>query len=565
MADPNPNNTTTGTTTVQARADLSISKNRSTAQTCPDPNNPSGPPITCAYANTNSTQNAIVYSVSVTNDGPSDAQNVSITDALDSSRVQNATYCKVLPDTTCPSLGSYSGTITHGALPPGTVEYQITAHALPSLRNGVLTTLNHASVSSSTPRTDNTANNPTAHPFLQTADVSTTIETVPGTPVIQITTTGQTSAGVEWFAPSNNGGLQIDSYRVDYCVSDGSTCTGATTSQTISKVPNASIGGTPAFSYIFPDLTTGTTYQFNVFATNAVGDSDPATVFLTPSVSAANNIIPATGSASVDTGLAGGAQPCATGVDPSSPNCKDIVGQYSLSAPGDAGSLFGLSTAPNNTTTLGFVAARNFAVTLSSSSTGPCFEVDFTTKSIVSPSDCNVVANKVILSTYPTTRATLTTPHLEIMQEDATVSTTKLGAPCLQLRTDTRTGRNNAVILDSAGHWSCLNPKLSNGQPMPECPETNPSTGWTKANPCAYLYYSVVNIPGYDLHPNAFAPPSVRATACTSGSDCNQPIIIGGSVQQGIKYVETCTNPALLTTCAAPVQITREITQLGDG
>ena len=59
-----------------------------------------------------------------------------------------------------------------------------------------------------------------------------------------------------------------------------------------------------------------------------------------------------------------------------------------------------------------------------------------------------------------------------------------------------------------------------------------------------------------------FVSPSgyVRATSCTSGSDCNQPIIIGGSVQQGIKYVETCTNPAVLTTCAAPVQITNSTT-----
>src|SRR5207302_5040541 len=113
----------------------------------------------------------------------------------------------------------------------------------------------------------------------------------------------------------------------------------------------------------------------------------------------------------------------------------------------------------------------------------------------------SVVANKVVLSTYPTTRSTLSTPHLEITQYDTSVSTALLGAPCLQLRTDTSTG---AVILDANGHWSCLNPKLSNGQPMPECL----GVGWTKTNPCAYLYYSVVIIPGYDLHPNDALPPS---------------------------------------------------------
>ena len=566
VADPNPNNTTTGTTTVLARADLSIAKDRSTARmtalTCPDQ------PVPCVYANMDATQNAIVYSVKLTNSGPSDAQNVVVTDTLDANQVENATYCKVLPDTTCPSLGDYSGTINEGTFPPGTVEYWITAHAKPELRNGPFPNVNRASVSSSTLRTDDTANNPSAHPFLQTADVSTTIDTVPGSPAIQFTTTGQTSAGVEWTAPTGDGGQPIQTYHVvaSPCPSGGPSCTVVTNN----NVPNASIGGAPAFSYIISGLTAGTTYQFNVFATNDVGDSDPATVFLTPSVSAANNIIPATGSATVDTGLAGGAQPCATGVDPSSPNCKDIVGQYSLSAPSDAGSLFGLSTVPNAQSiqsAISFVAARNFALTSTSTPTGPCYEVDFTTASIVSPDDCNVVANKAVLSTYPTTKATLTTPHLEITQQDATVSTLTLGAPCLQLRTDLRANtitdphRNGAVIVDPDGHWSCLNPKLSNGQPMPECPETVPSTGWTKTNPCAYLYYSVVdipsvgNIPGYDLHPNDFAPPSVRATKCTTGDFCGQPIIIGGSVHQGIKFVEKCTDAVNLTGCT-----TRQIT-----
>ena len=162
--DPNLNNNsaTTAPTVVHAFANLSIAKSRSTNQTCPDPNSRGGPSVPCAYANADATQNAIVYTVTVTNAGPSDAQDVTITDSLDSAHVEKATYCKVLPDTSCAPLGTYTGTINQGTLPPSTVEYRITAHAIPSLRDGAIPTLNHASVSSRTLRTDGSANDPDA-------------------------------------------------------------------------------------------------------------------------------------------------------------------------------------------------------------------------------------------------------------------------------------------------------------------------------------------------------------------------------------------------------------------
>jgi hypothetical protein len=564
--DPNTDNnsSTTAPTIVQAFADLTIVKSVST---------PVGTPADTIYANTDPDNSKVVFHLSLTNDGPSDAQNVAITDTLDPDLL-TAAVC-----TGGPECSSYPDTIVIGTLASGaTKTFDIEAHANPDLGHathsnpddrapGPYPNENTATVDSTTP--PNTTDSRSSTP------PDTTIDTAPGSPVIQFSVPGQTDAAIEWTAPASNGGRPITQYHVVAapCPGGGSSCTVVTNN----NVSNASIGGTPAFSYIIPGLTTNTTYRFDVFATNDVGDSDAASVFVTPNISADNNVIPQTGSASVDTGLAGGAMSTCPGGDPSSATCKNIVGQYSLSAPSDAGSVFGLSTVPNDqslsATTLSFVAARNLAVTQSSTSTGPCYEVEFDPTSsdfakIVSPSTCNVVANKAVLSTYPTTVATLTTPHLEITQEDSTVTTLKLGAPCFQLRTDTRAGRNNAVILDSTGLWTCLNPQTSKkgGGPMPECPE---GVGWTLANQCAYLYYSVVNVPGYDLHPNSFTPPNVRPTdptklippsPCTfdpsQNKYCSQPIIIGGSVQQGIKFVETCTNPNILTTCATPVPIT---------
>ena len=541
--------------TVYSEADLTIVKSVST---------PAGTPANTIYANTNATNNKVVFHLSVTNDGVSDAHNVTIHDTLDPALLTGA-VCTGGPE--CPA--TYAGAITIGTLAAGTTKtFDVEAHANANLGHashptsadrapGPYTNQNTATVTSDT--IAHTSDSRSSGPF------STTIDTAPGTPTIIQVTPGNTKLGINWSAPAGNGGQPITSYTVYSKPCPSAPLPNALTCAVLSNVsptPNFAGGN---FTYLIPGFVNNFTYSLTVTATNAVGESDmSAGVDGSPSVSADTNIIPQTGSASVDTGLAGGAQPCATGVDPSSPTCKDIVGQYTLSgSTGAAGSLFSLSTAPNNTTTLSFVAARNLAVTSASSSTGPCFEVDFTAKSIVSPSDCNVVANKVVLSTYPTTKATLATPHLEITQYDATVATLKLGAPCLQLKTDTRPNistdlhRNGAVLLDPSGHWTCLNPTISkSGGAMPECPE---GVGWTLAHPCAYLYYSVVNIPGYDLHPNALSP-TVRADACTTSPDCNQPIIIGGSVQQGIKYVETCTNPAALTGCTTSVQITNSTT-----
>src|SRR5207249_6829742 len=56
-----------------------------------------------------------------------------------------------------------------------------------------------------------------------------------------------------------------------------------------------------------------------------------------------------------------------------------------------------------------------------------------------------------------------------------------------------------------------------------------PVTGWTKAHPCAYIYYDVVQVPGFDIQGN-------RPVKCTNTSpaDCDAPQVIGSSVQLGI-------------------------------
>jgi hypothetical protein len=126
------------------------------------------------------------------------------------------------------------------------------------------------------------------------------------------------------------------------------------------------------------------------------------------------------------------------------------------------------------------------------------------------------------------------------------VTTAEHGAPCLQLYTNT----NGTPQLSTAGQPICKNPDFPHvfgTGPVKTnmCPE---GTGWTPAHPCAYIYYKVERIEGYDLSPSDCGsswpnctwgtlanPKATRPVKCSSGPTCGKEVIIGSSVSAGVK------------------------------
>jgi hypothetical protein len=82
--------------------------------------------------------------------------------------------------------------------------------------------------------------------------------TVPGAPTIGIAAAGNTSAIVTWIAPISDGGSAITGYTIIAVNAAGTTAATATATGT-------------ANAAIILGLTSGQSYQFQVFATNAVG------------------------------------------------------------------------------------------------------------------------------------------------------------------------------------------------------------------------------------------------------------------------------------------------------
>ncbi|MEO9307961.1 MAG: fibronectin type III domain-containing protein [Nitrososphaera sp.] len=97
------------------------------------------------------------------------------------------------------------------------------------------------------------------------------VNTVPGSPTLSANPASATSVSLSWIAPSNNGGMPITGYKIEY--SNG-------TSNFIVLVANT---GTSNTSYTHSRLVTGTSYTYRVSAINSLGVGSPSnSVTVTP-------------------------------------------------------------------------------------------------------------------------------------------------------------------------------------------------------------------------------------------------------------------------------------------
>ncbi len=208
------------------------------------------------------------------------------------------------------------------------------------------------------------------------------------------------------------------------------------------------------------------------------------------------------------------------------------MARYSLVDKKNAGAVIGLASVPDNQTPGGPIA---------------CLEFDFVTNEVTAGAPhCQTVADKALLSIYPTNVATLVRPHFAFEQNDKTVTTLRAGAPCFQLVTNA----NGTPTLATNGHPICKTPDFprvfgSGPNKTNMCPD---GTGWTATKPCAYVYYKVERMDGYDLAPADCAAvaelhmgdagqPEGGDSRCSAatGPTCGKEVIIGSTIVAGIK------------------------------
>jgi uncharacterized repeat protein (TIGR01451 family) len=154
--DPNPSNNTQDPTStlVNTRADLSVDKSDSVSSVV------AGTPVT--------------YLIRVNNSGPSDAQNVSVTDQMDPNTTFESINSSAAPGFTCvtPAVGE-SGTIScsRGVVPPGATDYDIsvTVRVRPGATGSVTNLATVASATNDSALGNNS--DPESTPVIAVADV----------------------------------------------------------------------------------------------------------------------------------------------------------------------------------------------------------------------------------------------------------------------------------------------------------------------------------------------------------------------------------------------------------
>ena len=250
--------------TVVTRADLSSPVQTATVDAVTSFANPFTP----------GNRNTITYTMTVTNDGPSDARDVTVKDTLPVELGSPATICVTTGSSCTPTTPYTSGTVVSlmGASPQflpngGSRTVVVRAQVDGSLRGGSLTTGNNTvTFASPTLRTNGSANS-----VVTTKTVP--FPTVAAAPVLISADPGNGQIAVDWKEGPNNGGSAVTGYDIIV-----KPLPSGTTRFFFfpGNVPTSGTQFTMIVPASTPFLTNGTSYQVTVEARNGAGSSDPS-------------------------------------------------------------------------------------------------------------------------------------------------------------------------------------------------------------------------------------------------------------------------------------------------
>jgi hypothetical protein len=274
-------NTTVGTALVNTLADVSVTQSRSIiAPSGTDTNCPENATFTPKFnPSCPGNRHSVLYTVTANNAGPSDAQNVRVSDTFDATTLDatSAKYCVVVPSSEpCTNLAHFTPYTTNGGqvgsttaalnpmVPGATVSVKFWIPVQSGKRGGPLALNNTASAASTgtgatqDPDTSNNSNTTTGQ----------TIFTVPDAPTLQAAEPGNNVIDLMWTVPAT-GGSAITGYDI---ILDG------TPSFVTSGFTSVTCGTDSCLTYeINAPNKTGNppaSYTVKVEARNAAGDSD---------------------------------------------------------------------------------------------------------------------------------------------------------------------------------------------------------------------------------------------------------------------------------------------------
>jgi uncharacterized repeat protein (TIGR01451 family) len=272
------------------------------------------------FANTDPTKNTVTYTLTVQNNGYSDAQNVVLKDALPTGLI-NGMACQVVNTGDCSSsadFGSYTGSFSLGTLAAGaSAQVLITAQADPSLRPSSPPSAqvfsDSANVTSDTQSLDLIDPGTNVAPDSRSAGpVTTTYDTVPGQAQNVTVAAGNAATSiagiVTWSAPALDGGhiagaAPVTQYlvTVNKVGAPSTSATQYTVLATASQVTCPEKSAAACYTLNLPGqglahaLTNGTAYTVTVQAQNIVGSSDAVGQNVTPTLDATAALVGTTG------------------------------------------------------------------------------------------------------------------------------------------------------------------------------------------------------------------------------------------------------------------------------